>query len=89
MNNPINVYVFVSGSRVNGLTLDRSGRNLPELENNSAWVPAFVTTLTVADLQRHTLDAQGALRDLQTRGFHIAPLTAQMVQFPQPHRQAS
>jgi len=42
--------------------------------------------LTLDELKRHALDPSLAFLNLQTKGFHIARVTAQVIPFPQPNR---
>jgi hypothetical protein len=82
------VYVFISGNPdVRGFSLERWGQNLPRLPDNSGWLPIAVASLTLANLERHALDPAIALLNLNTRGYHIARVSAEPTPFPHAFRE--
>jgi hypothetical protein len=90
MNQRKDFFVFISrGSTVRGLSLLRSGENLPRLIDNAAWAPFVVASLTLDNLRRHSRDPELALLNLKTKGFHIARLTAQVLPFRQRARRSA
>jgi hypothetical protein len=46
-----------------------------------------MASLTLDNLKRRALAPELALLNLKNEGFHIARITAQVLQFPQPNRQ--
>jgi hypothetical protein len=90
MDKSIDVYVFICADpAVRGLSLRRSPEDLPEPENGSDWLPVAVTTLTAEGIKRHALDPDLAVRNLRTKGYHVARLAAQVLKFPHAHRRSA
>jgi len=52
-------------------------------------LPFDMASLTLDNLKRHAIDPELALLNLKTKGFHIARITAQILQFPQPNRHSA
>ena len=78
-------FVFITADpQLRGLSLLRTGENLPR-----TWSPFVMASLTLDNLKRHALDPELALLNLKTKGFHIARITAQVLQFPQPNRHSA
>jgi len=83
-------FVFITADpQVRGLSLLRNGDNLPSLMDNGSWSPFVMASLTLDNLKRHALDPELALLNLKTKGFHIARVTAKVLQFPQPNRHSA
>jgi hypothetical protein len=90
MDRTPDVYVFIcSDPAVRGLSLDRDGKNLPKLESGSVWMPIVATTLALEHLRRHALDPDLAVLNLRTKGYHVARITAEILEFPHAHRQSA
>jgi hypothetical protein len=83
-------FVFITADpQLRGLSLMRTGENLPRLMDNRTWSPFVMASLTLDNLKPHALDPELALLNLKTKGFHIARITAQVLQFPQPNRHSA
>jgi len=79
----VTVYAFVSSDpEIRGLSLDRSGRNIPADEQLSFWPAGAVLPMTAPHIAKHAPDARIALRDLKLRGYHLFRTTAQVIPFP-------
>lgn len=74
MSNPT-VYVFTcSNPEFNGFSLKEDGTNLPTLANTSdcRWTLVRKVPMSAMHLQPFTRDAQVAVVNLKSRGYHIA-----------------
>ena len=85
MTNPPTVHVFVSADcqRV-ALWLLPHGGNVPSLD--SGWRALAIVPMTVEGLRKYLTDASAAIANLTVTGFHVAPIGAQVISFPQAHR---
>ena len=79
----ISVYAFVSSDpEIRGLSLDRTGCNIPSDEQLSFWLADAVFPMTAQHVGKHVPDAAVAIRDLKVRGYHLFRTTAQVIPFP-------
>jgi hypothetical protein len=79
----VTVYTFVSSdSEIRGLSLDRTGSNIPADEQLSFWLADAVFPMTEHHVAEHVRDPGIALRDLKLRGYHLFRTTAQVLPFP-------
>lgn len=77
------VFAFVSSDpEIRGLSVDRSGRNIPADEQLSFWLADAVFPMTAHHVAKHVPDAGLALRDLKLHGYHLFRTTAQLIPFP-------
>ena len=54
----------------------------PLPDDGSAWLPIVVTSFTMDALRRHALAPQLVFLNSQTRGYHVARVSADVLQFP-------
>ena len=78
----VTVYAFISSdAEIRGLSLDRTGRNIPADEQLSFWLANAVFPMTIQHLAKHVPDADAALHDLKVHGYHLYRTTAQVIPF--------
>ena len=77
------VYVFESSDpAIRGVSLDRSGRNIPQDEQLSFWRAGAVFPMSAQHVPSYVPEPPGALRDLQVRGYHLFRMTARVLSLP-------
>ena len=81
--------LITADPQLRGLSLLRTGENLPRLVDNRTWSPFVLPALTLDNLKCHALDPELALLNLKTKDIHNPRITAQVLQCPQPNRHSA
>ena len=92
MTQQTRVYVFISDNReLYGLSVVSNGSNMPTGTGVAIWEKREEIPLTAAALTKYAKDQdpQNAITNLLMRGYHITRISAQVIQFPTPHRSSS
>ena len=83
MDAPI-FFVFENGCPdVVGLSVLQDGSNLPKTcDSKHEWKPTKRAVMNYGSLRGLTVDIELALSNLRTRGYHIGPTSAVVINFP-------
>jgi hypothetical protein len=91
MNAPTTVFVFsCSNAEYNGLSTLADGANLPTLADcTHKWTAIKAVQMTELELKPFVKDVRTAIANLAVRGYHLTRITAEVIEFPHPHRHSA
>jgi hypothetical protein len=85
------VFVFTCGTPdLYGLSAQQDGSNLPKVHDcTEAWKFLQAVPMVEEFLKRFAMDPKITILNLAARGYHIGSTSAEVLDFPHPHRSST